>query len=27
VRHTLLEAIQTADEPPKVGPLILDRID
>ena len=27
VRHTLLEAIQLADEPPKVGPLILDRID
>ncbi|MBA4107136.1 MAG: thymidine phosphorylase [Pirellula sp.] len=26
VRHTLLEAIQVADEPPTVGPLILDRI-
>jgi thymidine phosphorylase len=26
VRHTLLEAIQLADEPPPVGPLILDRI-
>jgi pyrimidine-nucleoside phosphorylase len=27
VRHTLLDAIQVADEPPRVGPLILDRID
>ncbi|WP_428304752.1 thymidine phosphorylase [Lacipirellula sp.] len=27
VRHTLLEAIQVADEAPAVGPLILDRID
>jgi thymidine phosphorylase len=26
VRHTLLEAIQVADEPPQAGPLILDRI-
>jgi pyrimidine-nucleoside phosphorylase len=26
VRHTLLEAFQVADEPPTVGPLILDRI-
>ena len=26
VRHTLLEALQLADEPPAVGPLILDRI-
>jgi pyrimidine-nucleoside phosphorylase len=26
VRHTLLEAIQLADEPPNVEPLILDRI-
>ena len=27
VRHTLLEAIHVGDEPPTVGPLILDRID
>jgi thymidine phosphorylase len=26
VRHTLLEAIQVADEPPTMGPLILDKI-
>jgi pyrimidine-nucleoside phosphorylase len=26
VRHTLLEAIQVADEPPTAGPLILERI-
>jgi hypothetical protein len=25
VRHTLLEAIQVADESPTTGPLILDR--
>ena len=27
VRHTLLEAIQLADEPPTVGPLIFERVD